>query len=718
MNFEDLEIIWRDESPQAFHTIDDEALRRIVTERARSHRRKMLWRDVSEIGMDAFVVVLLIGTGLWSFVTHGGTINEGIVPLLVTATGYAFVASFRWISRQRQKRWEEKFDDSIHGNLQKLVARADYQIRLKSRFAWWYMLPIIPGFMMISSASTDGAPLVAKWVFGALMCLIFWFMDWGNKRQIRAELVPQKKELESLLAGLENGGKSAEIRLASSPARTVPLSRRIFGLALAAVIFGLGVWLFFAILHPIEEPRAPEFDDVSAYTASDTAQIDAWLQQQFDRSEFPSLSVAVVRNGEVVYQRALGFEDTWTRRKATQETAYHVASVTKAFTASLAMLLHARGVIDLDQPVVKYLPENVAISTRRELGAQITLRQLASHTSGLPRSVLGQVQSVEGRHELEPQRLYDQLEKVSLESDPGTSYLYSNLGFGLLGHALELAAKKPLNQLLQELICAPLHLEHTAYHVDEKLPVATGYTTPPQLPETHSYRQRLAGSGGLVTSVGDLAKFLAAQMKPGLFTSEMLEQLHAKTKLKNGSSIGDALGWSIDTANPAGLILHKNGGRGNASAWIGFAPEHGVGVAVITNVGSPEVDSIGRWLLERSLPGGRKLVTKDGYAKVAPFTGVRWENDRPIVCVSDRWLPLASINGLPMNRIMEFAGKEFGTLARKRFAEDLPELLSKMGHPPDWEVTLGLEMEKGQIEFLRVKMIEHNRQLVRDRNRE
>ena len=483
---------------------------------------------------------------------------------------------------------------------------------------------------------------------------------------------------------------------------------------MTAIIFIALGWFLWVVLKPSQEPSEPSFDDVSAFGEEGAARIDSWLEKQVELCDYPSLSVAIVRDEEIVYQRAFGFENTWEGREATTETAYHVASVTKAFTASLAMLLHGQGVIDLDQPVVKYLPEGVSISTRPEIGATITLRQLGTHTSGLPRSVAEPVQSVEVRYDLEPQRLYDLLAKVNLESDPGTSRLYSNLGFGVLGHALELASGKSLNQLLQEMLCEPLQLERTAYHVDGDLAVATGYTTPPQLPEGHSYRKRLAGSGGLVTCVGDLAKFLAAQMKPGLFTGDMLEQLHAEAELKDGSMIDGALGWSLDTRHPAGVIVSKNGGRGNASAWMGFVPEFGVGVAVITNVGRPDVDSIGRWLLERSVPGGSKPTSKHGYAKVAPYSGVRWEEDRPIVRVGDRWSRLVSIDGIPIDQIMAFAEKEFGGIARKRFAEDLPELLSKMGHNPDWEVVLGLGAETGSVETLRVRMTGENRNRVRE----
>lgn len=235
----------------------------------------------------------------------------------------------------------------------------------------------------------------------------------------------------------------------------------------------------------------------------------------------------------------------------------------------------------------------------------------------------------------------------------------------------------------------------------------------PRQDETHSYQQRLTPSGGLVTSARDLAKFLSAQMKPGVFSGEMLEQLHTEIELSDGSESGNALGWSIRSRVSTGLILKKNGGRNNCGAWIGFAPDHGVGVAVVTNCGGPNVDPIGYWLLERAVPGGRKLVTKHGFAKVAPYTGVRWENDRPIVSVRDRWSPMISIDGIPVERIMEFAHKEFGEKARMRFAADLVELLSTMGRDPRWEVTLGLEKTDGQVEHLKIRMTEGNRERVR-----
>ncbi|TWT87072.1 serine hydrolase domain-containing protein [Neorhodopirellula pilleata] len=488
----------------------------------------------------------------------------------------------------------------------------------------------------------------------------------------------------------------------------------IVTIVMITVISTLAFAAIFSCFRELMSRRGPGLDDISAFVDDDIKHIDTWLQSLTD-SSYPSLSAVVVRDGEIVYQGAVGFEDIEIRRPATARTQYHVASVTKVFTASLAVMLHEQGVIDLDQAAASYLPNDVRISTTPELGATITLRQLASHTSGLPSGVPGQVQSVEGRYELEPQRLYDHLASVELISNPGDGKEYSNLGFGLLGHVLERAANKPIDRLLQEMLCDPLQLNNTAIEGDAKLHPATGYARKSRggAVQTRSLQERLAGSGGLVTTTEDLGKFLIAQMKPGVFSNEMLGQLHTETKLPSGSPSGTALGWSVKSIDGVGRILEKNGSRSNCSAWIGFSPEDGVGVAVVTNCGGPIVDPIGRKLLERSISlSQRKLVTKDGYAKVAPYTGVRWENGRPIVRVHDRWTPLVSIDGIPIDRIMDFANQEYGEIAHKRFAEDLVEVLSTMGHEPKWELTLGLESTSGQVEQLPIRMTEQNRKLA------
>ena len=106
-------------------------------------------------------------------------------------------------------------------------------------------------------------------------------------------------------------------------------------------------------------------------------------------------------------------------------------------------------------------------------------------------------------------------------------------------------------------------------------------------------------------------------------------------------------------------------------------------------------------------------VTDEGYAKVAPFTDVRWENDLPTVRVDGDWSRLRSIDGIPIEEIMSFCREQYGSIARKRFTEDLVEVVSRMGHDPDWEVALELQPHDGEPRTVRVRMTAVNRRLAR-----
>ncbi len=712
MNDEELKRLWQSQTPAAPSPVDSRAQIEAMRTKMLTFRRSLNRASFIELAIRAFIILIF---GVYFF-----TIPYPVTRLgaLIVIVGELFVA---WRLNQTRKLalypdtaapvnlWLQQEREWLH----------DWAHDVKPfRKAFWEdLLPLWPGVNLFLWGFPN-VNLGVKFVFTAFYTLILALSYWLQRYSRPRKALPLEDELDALLQG-ESPNVTQTGNPYSPPAAAGKRNRAktawiIFAVLIAVISVVAAVFNSFNDSSANSPLRSPPFDDISAFNEADLVRIDAWLQEQFTLGNYPSLSIAIVRRDAVVYRRSFGFEDIKAGRKATPETSYHVASVTKAFTASIAAILHARGVIDLDQPVAKYLPAGVTISTRPAVGATITLRQLASHTSGLPRGVAGPVQSVEGRYQLEPQRLYDHLAKAKLQFDPGADELYSNLGFGLLGHALELAAGKPFDLLLQETICDPLQLEHTAINENDKLRIATGYSSfNPRWEEKHSYRERLAGSGGLITSAADLAKFLSAQLKPGFFTTEMLEELHTPAKLANGSNADTALGWNLNFSSSR--IIEKNGGRNNCSAWIGFSRDHGIGIAVLANCGEPGVDPIGRWLLERTVPGGRKPVMSHGYAKVTPYTGVRWKNDRPIVQVNGRWADLVSINGIPIERIMEFAQREFRDKARKRFAEDLVYLLSLMGHDPDWEVTLGLKTASGQVEHLKVRMTEENRRLSRGR---
>ena len=586
MHDDALKAMWRAQNIGPTPKLSDAEQIAAMQSKMKGLDRTLFWRDLRESIAGLFVMVCF-SVYFFVFTAPMARVGSGIVVLSsLVATVYPIWRKRRVVKAEP----DASLAEMLKGELRKL----DVEIALLRSVFWWYIFPLSVGVIVFFGGITGS--LSASMIWGVAMMALDAIIYWVNQIACDKRLIPLKRELEALLPAEGIGPAVVEKR----PRYVVPMFMALLGIG-----FGL-IAVEAQRRGGTDELKAPGFGNVSALTTNDVAQIDEWLRQQVLLANFPSLSVAIVRDGEIAHMKSYGFEDYKTSKIAGPKTVYHVASVTKAFTATVAMILHERGVINLDAPAAKYLPSGVAISATPERGAKITVRQLASHTSGLPRGVPGAVQSVEGRYALEPERLYAHLGKVKLESEPGTRELYSNLGFGLLGHVLERAAGKPYEQLVSELVCEPLQLERTAIDGSKKLEAATGYSSSrARTPEGQSYKERLAGSGGLAASVEDLAKFVGAQMKSGVFSSNALAQLHTPTKLADGSAARTALGWSIRTNKVVGRIVEKNGGRNNAGAWIGFAPEHGVGVVVATNCGDPSVDPIGRWLLERLVSTAR-----------------------------------------------------------------------------------------------------------------
>jgi CubicO group peptidase (beta-lactamase class C family) len=226
----------------------------------------------------------------------------------------------------------------------------------------------------------------------------------------------------------------------------------------------------------------------------------------------------------------------------------------------------------------------------------------------------------------------------------------------------------------------------------------------------------LAGCGGIRSTGGDMLRYLKANM--GRLPSPLggaIRRSHEKLYEEYPwRSMG--MNWIRSKDDSIGqTVIWHNGGTGGYRSYLGFTEDGQFGVVVLSNT-THDVDDLGLKILAALSRkcGDLKPVTEDGYAKVAPFSGVRWENNRPIVRVEDRWAPLVSIDELPIDRVLEFSQKEFDDKARKRFAEDLVELLAKMGHEPQWEVTLGLDTSDGQVEHVKVMMTEENRDQVRE----
>ena len=230
-----------------------------------------------------------------------------------------------------------------------------------------------------------------------------------------------------------------------------------------------------------------------------TDAIRAYLQQRVDAERIPGGIVVGVVDEHGSRVISYGNRNSGTNQKVDGDTLFEIGSVGKTFTALLLQDMIERGAMKLDDPVAKYLPESVEMPTYA--GKEITLRHLATHTSGLP----GIPDNLDPQRADNPyadytvEKMYAFLAGYQLVREPGAQSEYSNLGMGLLGHAIALKAGASYESLVVERICQPLGMESTRITLTPKQSArfATGHNRFGE-PVRHWDVPTLAGAGAYV----------------------------------------------------------------------------------------------------------------------------------------------------------------------------------------------------------------------------
>jgi serine-type D-Ala-D-Ala carboxypeptidase/endopeptidase len=334
------------------------------------------------------------------------------------------------------------------------------------------------------------------------------------------------------------------------------------------------------------------------------AEIRKILINRIDREkEGVGIVIAVVdRDGHrIVSYGALERGDP---RLVDGDTLFEIGSITKVFTALLAADMQRRGELRLDDPIEKFVPATAKIPERA--GRKITLGDLATHTSALPRMPenFSPKNAEDPYADYTDERLFSFLSSYQLKRDIGVKFEYSNLGFGLLGQGLARRAGTDYESLVKSRICVPLGMTSTEITLTPNLErrFAAGHSS--DLVTVSRWDiPALAGAGALRSSANDLAKFLAAAMG---YTKTPLapafKTLLSVTRPTGAPFIDSALGWAVDTRG-GGKIIWKNGGTGGYRTFIGYSPKSGVGIVALSNASTPAgVDDIGLHLLDSRFP--------------------------------------------------------------------------------------------------------------------
>ena len=324
------------------------------------------------------------------------------------------------------------------------------------------------------------------------------------------------------------------------------------------------------------------------------------LQTAVEQGVFPGASLAVVHRGKLIALKALGrFTYEPGSSAVSVESIYDLASLTKVIaTTAACMILYERGVFQLGQPIVEVLPEFASYDHRRN---EVTFQMLLAHSSGLP-AYLRLFETVCSKEELITQAF-----KVPLVTDPLTSAEYSDIGFILLGAALEQMTGAPLNEFCRREIFLPLGLNHTGY----KPPAEWKPFIPPAV-DDQAFRHRViqgevhdenawvmegvAGHAGVFATARDVSVFTHCMMSGGapLVRPETVQLFTRRQPQPWGTS--RALGWDTPSApSQSGRYFSPSSyghlGYTGTSLWID--PVRQLSVTLLTNRTWPDCRSQG-----------------------------------------------------------------------------------------------------------------------------
>jgi CubicO group peptidase (beta-lactamase class C family) len=308
-----------------------------------------------------------------------------------------------------------------------------------------------------------------------------------------------------------------------------------------------------------------------------------------------SIVAAVFVGNSVIWAGGFGWADAALHTPAGVETIYRTGSISKTFTAVLLMQLVERGVVALDDPVVRHFPEFAQLDGPEEQVRSITFRQLASHTGGLvrepelPFAASGPLAEWESK-------VLAAIPTTSLQSQPGSEYSYSNIGFGILGLAISRAAGRPFMDLVSELIFEPLGMTQSTFALTPDLEpyMSVGYanrddgTIDAEYPaREHAGRGYKVPNGGVYSTVGDLARFAAALSgaSPMTILSARARREMLTIQTPEDSTRGYGLGLSIQTADNGVRLVGHGGSVSGYNAHMVFDPETTIGVVLLRNYG-------------------------------------------------------------------------------------------------------------------------------------
>jgi CubicO group peptidase (beta-lactamase class C family) len=357
-------------------------------------------------------------------------------------------------------------------------------------------------------------------------------------------------------------------------------------LSLRAVVLGL------CLLSITSAQTAGPAPSTDAAVARLSAELEPKIKEEIQQGHLPGFAIGVVKNGKLIYAKGFGVAKLGGTAAITSRSLFHMASVTKTFVATAVMQLVEKGKIDLDSPLIRYLPY---FRLNDERYRAITIRQMLSHMSGIPDTVTYNWDKPEydaGALERFVRSIADQ----KLVFAPGEKFAYSNTGYEILGDVIAKVSGESFEDYVQHNILAPLGMKDSTLLVREASPQLL---TSPHVMEKGAvvvskifpYNRAHSPSSTLYSSIEDMSRWAIANLNHG--------ELDGKRILKHETidlmwrPVVDALGfkegisWFTTEKQGHRFVLHSGGDVGFESLLV-LAPEDGVAVVAMSNFANPD----------------------------------------------------------------------------------------------------------------------------------
>lgn len=298
--------------------------------------------------------------------------------------------------------------------------------------------------------------------------------------------------------------------------------------------------------------------------------IDDYVSAQMAKDHLPGVCVGIMKDGKLIRTSGYGFADITSKAKIDGDSQFRIASMSKQFCSAAVMLLEAEGKINLDAPVRTYLTD------APKSWDGILIRHLLSHQSGIPN--VTELKEFKFAKEYSNEEFLKFLSPLPLDSAPGDVYHYNNSGYSVLGFVVQAAAKMPLREFVKRRIFEPLKMDDTSYYrpINRYPKMVTGYEWSKDKfkPALTSRPTAMDGSGAVVTSMNDLAKWNAALDTEFPLTSAMKMKLWTPNRTNDGKATVYGFGWTVRRGPDGKTVSHSGSTPGFTSNILRFLDDH------------------------------------------------------------------------------------------------------------------------------------------------